>query len=228
MFDVIIPVRSGSKGIKHKNILKLGRYNLINLLIKKIINLKEINKIYILADSKSYKKKILQHNKIIKNYLRSKKLSKNNSKIYDLVSNFIKWTSRKKYNLENIILFQVTSPLLSKKEIHSTISFIKAKKIKSLFHVCEMIEHPYECIKGYNKKWSYLIKQNKINRQNYEKFFFITGSFYFFTKKFFLKNKKFYNNSSYAYKVDKINFIDIDTPLDFEIAKKIRNLKIRN
>ena len=62
----------------------------------------------------------------------------------------------------------------------------------------------------------------------FDSFYFITGSLWFFTKKFFLKYKKFYNKKSYAYKIDKINFVDIDTMFDFEIAKKLTNLKIRN
>ena len=91
-----------------------------------------------------------------------------------------------------------------------------------------MIEHPYECIKGLSKNWKYLSKIKKVNRQNYEKFYFINGSLYFFTIKFFKNIKKFYNLESFAYKVDKINFVDIDTKFDFEIAKKLLNLKIRS
>ena len=228
MFDVVIPIRSGSKEIKNKNIKKFNRDNLTNLLLKKIINLKDINRIFILTDSIDYKKKIIKHKKINTEYIRLKKHSAANSIIYDLVNHFLKWSDIKKYKTEKILLLQVTSPLLHKNEISKTISFIKQKKISSLFHVSEMIEHPYECIKGFKKKWSHLIKNNKVNRQNFDSFYFITGSLWFFTKKFFLKYKKFYNKKSYAYKIDKINFVDIDTMFDFEIAKKLTNLKIRN
>ena len=228
MFDVIIPIRSGSKEIKNKNIKKFNRDNLTNLLLKKIINLKDINRIFILTDSIEYKKKIIKHKKINTEYIRLKKHSADNSIIYDLVNHFLKWLNIKKYKTEKILLLQVTSPLLHKNEISKTISFIKQKKISSLFHVSEMIEHPYECIKGFKKKWSPIIKNNKVNRQNFDSFYFITGSLWFFTKKFFLKYKKFYNKKSYAYKIDKINFVDIDTMFDFEIAKKLTNLKIRN
>ena len=174
------------------------------------------------------KKKIIKHKKINTEYIRLKKHSADNSIIYDLVNHFLKWLNIKKYKTEKILLLQVTSPLLHKNEISKTISFIKQKKISSLFHVSEMIEHPYECIKGFKKKWSPIIKNNKVNRQNFDSFYFITGSLWFFTKKFFLKYKKFYNKKSYAYKIDKINFVDIDTMFDFEIAKKLTNLKIRN
>jgi CMP-N-acetylneuraminic acid synthetase len=228
MFDVVIPIRSGSKEIKNKNIKKFNRDNLTNLLLKKIINLKDINRIFILTDSTDYKKKIIKHKKINTEYIRLKKHSADNSIIYDLVNHFFKWLDIKKYKTEKILLLQVTSPLLHKNEISKTISFIKQKKISSLFHVSEMIEHPYECIKGFKKKWSPIIKNNKVNRQNFDSFYFITGSLWFFTKKFFLKYKKFYNKKSYAYKIDKINFVDIDTMFDFEIAKKLTNLKIRN
>ena len=69
-------------------------------------------------------------------------------------------------------------------------------------------------------------KKRIINRQNYnDNYYFITGSLFYFTKKFFQKYKVTYNKSSFAYKVDKINFIDIDSKFDLEIAKKILNLQ---
>ncbi len=228
MFDVIIPLRSGSKGIINKNIKKITHDSLINHLLKKIIKLKDINNIFILTDSIRYKKSLIKNKKINLEYIRPRKLSKDNSVIYDLVKNFIKWSEAKKYKLNNIILLQATSPLLEKNEIHKTINFIKKNKMESLFHVSEMIEHPFECIKGLNKNWKYLLNNKKVNRQNFQKYYFITGSFYFFSKNFFLKYKKFYNVKSFAYKVDKINFVDIDTSFDLEVAKKLINIKTRN
>ncbi len=228
MFDVIIPLRSGSKGLHNKNIQKFNKEILVNHLLKKIIKLKDIRYIFILTDSEIYKKKIIKNYKINKEYIRPKKYSNDNSKIYDLIRDFFKWSSQRSYKLKNILLLQVTSPLLLQNEIINTINFIKNKKINSLFHVSEMIEHPYECITISKKGWKYLKKSKKVNRQNFKKFYFITGSLYFFTKNFFLKYKKFYNEKSLPYKIDKINFIDIDTKFDLEIAKKLFNLKIRN
>lgn len=228
MFDVIIPLRSGSKGIRNKNLKKINQDSLVNHLIKKIIKIEDISRIFILTDSKSYKKTILKSKKINLEYIRPNKLSKDNSIIYDLIFDFLKWSNKKNLKLNKILLFQATSPLLQKKEIYETINFIKRKKLKSLFHVTEMIEHPYECIKGLKKNWKHLSRVKKVNRQNFEKFYFITGSLYFFTINFFKKYKKFYNLKSFAYKVDKINFVDIDTEFDLEVAKKLINLKIRN
>lgn len=229
MFDVIIPIRSGSKGIKHKNIKYFKNDILVNYKLKKLLNIKDINKIFILTNSNSYKNKIINHSKINLEYIRPQKYSKDNSKIYDLISDFFNWASKKNIKMEKIIILQVTSPLLEKKEIIETIKFIKKNSnIQSLFHVSEMMEHPYECIDGVKNKWKHILKNNSINRQNFKKFYFITGSLWYFTKNFFLKNRKFYNSKSYAYEVDKINFVDIDSKFDFELAKKLVGFKHRN
>ena len=175
-----------------------------------MIGIKQIKKIYVLTDSNFYKKKIIHHNKIDKSYIRKNKHSLSNSKIQDLVKDFLKENPI----IDNLALIQVTSPLLNRKEIIKTFNFIKKKKIKSLIHVSEILENPHETIRGSKNKWSFLIKKRITNRQNYENdYFFITGSMYFFTKNFFKKYKSIYNNKSYAYRVDKINFVDIDDPL---------------
>tara|TARA_B100000989_G_C19524986_1_gene466279 strand:+ start:2079 stop:2768 length:690 start_codon:yes stop_codon:yes gene_type:complete len=229
MFDVIIPLRAGSKGIKNKNITLFNGEMLVNFLIKKILKIKNINKIYILTDSEKYKKKILKHQRVDTSYIRSKKLSEDNSSIYELIDDFLKFIQKKNILVNKILMFQVTSPLLKIIEIKKTLSFIIDKKLSSLFHVTKMIEHPEDCIKGLKSNWRPLSKKRVVNRQNYnQNYYFITGSLFYFTKKFFQKYKVTYNKSSFAYRVDKINFIDIDSKFDLEVAKKILNLKIRN
>ncbi len=225
-FNIIIPIRSKSKGIKNKNIVNFQKnINLTNFTLKKLIGIKQIKKIYVLTDSNFYKKKIIHHNKIDKSYIRKNKHSLSNSKIQDLVKDFLKENPI----IDNLALIQVTSPLLNRKEIIKTFNFIKKKKIKSLIHVSEILENPHETIRGSKNKWSFLIKKRITNRQNYENdYFFITGSMYFFTKNFFKKYKSIYNNKSYAYRVDKINFVDIDDPFTLELSRKLIDMKIRN
>lgn len=227
MFDAIIPMRSGSKGIKNKNMANFHGEKLSNYTLKKLLKIKEINQIFILTDSKDYKRKLIKNKKINIEYIRPKNLSGDNSNINTLIYNFLSW-SKNKFELNKILFFQVTSPLISIKEIKKTILFIKRKKLISLMHVTEMLEPPNECINKVGKNWKFLVGNHVVNRQNFKKFYFITGSMYYFTKKFFLINKKAYNSKSYAYKVDQINFVDIDTKFDLEIARRLKNANIRN
>lgn len=226
MYDAIIPLRSGSKGIRNKNLINFKGDKLINFTIKKLLKIKEIKRIFVLTDSKSYKKKIVKNKKIDLTYNRPKSLSKDNSSINDVVLDFLK--KDKFLNLDKILFFHVTTPMISIKEIRDSIKFIEKKKLKSLIHVSEMIEPPYECINKKGKNWKLLTGKYVTNRQNFKKFYFITGSMYYFTKKFFLINKKAYNKNTYAYEVDKINFIDINTMFDYENAKLLYNKKYRN
>lgn len=227
MFDAIIPLRSGSKGIKNKNLIKFQGDLLINFTLKKLLKIKKIRKIFILTDSNDYKKKIIKNDKIDLTYIRPKNLSSDKSNINDLIKDFINWASQR-YELKKILYFQTTSPLISLKEINQSLNFIEKKKINSLIHVSEMIQSPYECINKLGKDWKLLTRKSIVNRQNYKKFFFITGSMYYFNINFFMKFNKMYNKLSYAYEVDKINFVDIDTMFDYENANLLYMKKYRN
>ena len=57
MFYAIIPIKSKSEGLRNKNILNIEkRINLANFTIKKLINIKKIEKIYVLTTLKIIKK----------------------------------------------------------------------------------------------------------------------------------------------------------------------------
>ena len=57
MFEAIISLRSKSRDLKVKNILLYKkRVNLVNFTIKKLIDIKKIEKIYVSTDSEFYKK----------------------------------------------------------------------------------------------------------------------------------------------------------------------------
>jgi len=227
MFDVVIPMRSGSEGIKDKNLVNFHGENLANHTIKKLLKIKEINRIFILTDSSIYKKKLIKNKKINLEYIRPKNISGHNANINHVVYDFLIW-SKNRFRLNKILFFHVTTPLISIKEIKKSILFIKKKKLTSLIHVSEMLEPPTECINKIGKNWNFLVGNYVTNRQNFKKYYFITGSMYYFTKKFFLKNKKAYTPKSYAYKVDQINFVDIDTKFDLEIARRLKTMKLRN
>jgi len=104
MFDAIIPMRSGSKGIKNKNMANFHGEKLSNYTLKKLLKIKEINQIFILTDSKDYKRKLIKNKKINLEYIRPKNLSEDNSNINTLIYDFLFW-SKNKFELNKILFF---------------------------------------------------------------------------------------------------------------------------
>ena len=107
-----IPARSGSKGIKNKNIQKIGKQSLIEISINfaKKIDSKN-NFIFVSTDS-------IQFSKIAKSvgaqvpFLRSKNYSKHNSNMIDAIIEFFQFIKKKKLNLEfeYLIILMPTQP----------------------------------------------------------------------------------------------------------------------
>ena len=84
------------------------RTNLANFTIQKLTKIKKINKIFILTDSKNYKKKIINHSKVDKGYIRNKKFSTSNSIINNLIDDFFVNYYK---NQQNKKIFNFTSDL---------------------------------------------------------------------------------------------------------------------
>ena len=216
----IIPARSGSKGIKNKNIVNFLGKPLINYSInfaKKIRN----NTIIISTDSNKIKN-VAKKSIILQKYLRPNKISKDNTLLEETLEHVVKWSIDKKIIFDYILILQPTSPLRKLKDFNNIIKTLKIKKYNSLCSVVKMTTHPSECLVKKKNKWSFLINAKIGNRQKYKNnYFFIDGSFYFVKKNYFLKNKKILSNRNCFYPISIEHPLDIDCPLDLKIAEII-------
>ena len=108
----LIPARSGSQRLKNKNTLKFHRFPLITWTIKAATQSKLIDNIFISTDSKKIIE-IAKKNNVIIPFSRPAYLSKNESKIEDVI---IYSLNKMKEKFDIILLLQVTSPLRNSKE----------------------------------------------------------------------------------------------------------------
>ena len=219
-FLTIIPARSGSKGIKNKNFInflgkKLIEYSII--FAKKIKN----NKIIISSDSK--KAKILAKKyKLISEYKRPKKISKDNTLLEKTLLHAIRWSISKKINFDYILLLQPTSPMRKINEFKKILKILKTKKINTLCSVTKVQYHPAEYVEKKGKKWFFLLNTKRGLRQNYnDNYYFIDGSFYIINKNYFLKNKKILSKNNFFFPLQTKYSIDIDNPIDLKIGEII-------
>ena len=118
----LIPARSGSRGLKNKNIKPFNGVPLLLYPYKIAKNSNLIKDIAISTDSKKYLN-YFKDKKIFK-ILRPKKISQSNSKIYDVIIHAL---SKLKKKYKYLVLLEPTSPLTSSKEVDRAIKILKSK-----------------------------------------------------------------------------------------------------
>ena len=121
---VIIPCRSGSKGIRNKNILKLNGIPLINYSIFFAKKLKFVDKILVTTDSKRYQK-IINSQGNFSPFLRPKKISRDLSLDIDFIKHALNWLKKNEnFNPYFIVHLRPTSPLRKLQDVENAIKKI--------------------------------------------------------------------------------------------------------
>ena len=215
----IVPVRSGSKRLKNKNILKFGNKPLINHTIDKLNSLKSITKIVVSTDYKNLKK-ILKKNKKIAIHKRSKNLASDSATVLDVVIDLVK-----KYpNFDVYSYFLPTCPFISKKDINLGIKKIKNKGVDFCISVIKY-EDPIEIALKFKKNKDFVrpvfdnLVSNKTNTKFINPSYRPSGGFYIGKKKSILKYKNFFSGKVKGVIYSEKKFVDIDTIEDFNYGK---------
>lgn len=221
-FISVIPARSGSKGLKNKNIYPINNKTLISYTFKQIKESKLKNS-YVLTNSKLIKK-IASKYKINNQYVRPNSVSKSTSSLIDTIYHFFNWTEKKKIFFDYLMVLQPTSPLRSYQDINKSIDIIRKKKCKSLFSISESLEHPYETINVKKKKWKYVLKKSKnfYRRQDFDiKSYFINGAIYIIHRDLIKKRKTYDKNNHSLLYMPKSRSLEINDIEDIKIIEPI-------
>lgn len=221
----IIPARSGSKGLKNKNIKLLNGKPLIFYTIQAAIKSGIFDEIMVSTDSEEYAK-IAFENCANVPFLRDVELSNDVASSWDVVRDVIdKYKTIKNLNYDTVTLLQPTSPLRMYADIINAYNMLEQKNATSIISVCESDINPFyiNTLKNdlcLNK----FIDKNLVNtqRQSFDTYYKINGAIYMCLTKI-LDNVEdmLYDKSSFAYVMPAERSIDIDSLLDFKIAETI-------
>ena len=197
----IIPARSGSKGIKNKNLKLLGGKPLIGLAIQQCIKSKLFSKIYLSTDSEKYAK-IGKKFGPIEIILRPKKISSNISSDYLMIHHAIKNID---IDYDFIAHIRPTSPMRKINQLQKAIRVFIRSNFSSLRSVHEMPESSYKTLEVKNgvliplKNIRLSLDQLNMPRQGFRKTFQPNGIIDIYRKKFILNNKLLFGRKSMAF-----------------------------
>ena len=219
IIKVFLPCRAGSQRVKNKNIRKFNMYKfgLIELKIKQLLKVKQINEIILSTDDNKIIK-FIKHfkNKKIKLDIRPKKLASSKTRTDDL----IKYSSKLFDENDHILWTHVTSPFFDEKNYEDAIKFYKKnlKKYDTLIGSNFIQDFIFNLSRpiNYNYKKTYWP-----NTQTLKKLYKINNTIFLTSAKIYKNKKNRIGSKLYFYNVDKINSIDIDNLDDFRLAEKI-------
>jgi len=215
-----IPLRSGSKGIKNKNIKDFNGRPLCYWSIKAASESLKIDEIYISSDSK----KILQtvddfRLKKVKTFLRSRETSSDEA---STESAMIEIINNLNFNYDfTFVLIQATNPFLSKEDLDAAI--LKLQKGKSIISVS-----PFKRF-IWNEKGpvNYDYFQRK-RRQDFNDYFIENGSFYINYVGEILKNGSRLSGEVEFQIMNEEASLEIDSEFDWNVAEYIHSKKINH
>ena len=212
----LIPARSGSVGLKNKNIKIFNGKPLIYYAIKSAKQSKLINDVIVSSDSE----KILN---ISKKYgattlLRPKKYATSKSTDLDVIKNLVENLEKK---IDILVFLRPTNPFRTGKDIDSCINKIFEGDFSSIRSVSNCIYPPY-WLKTIKKKYLrdlYPKKLSERRRQDLPEVYMANGAIEVIGSKVLSKLKNRFGNKVGYYFMPNICAYDIDDYVDFRISE---------
>lgn len=229
-FLAIIPARSGSKGLKDKNIKKLNGKPMIAYTIEAASKSGIFDNIVVSTDSQAYADIAKAYGASVP-FLRPDYLASDEATTNDVTVYTISKLKQSGFSYDYLMILQPTSPLRQPEDVIGAVKLLFEKDATSIVSVCE-VEHPPLYINTLDEKLSmngFLAKDVKTRRQLLPKYYRLNGAIYLCEVEHYLSDGDLYSEKSYAYIMDKNRSIDIDDEFDFIIAENLMNtLNINN
>ncbi len=219
-----ICIRSGSKGVKNKNIKLINNKPLVyySYIAAKKTNI--FSNIFISSDSKKFLSicKKFGANDLVK---RPKILSNDKSGKIEAIKHALIY-AEKKYNIEYdyVIDLDASSPLRSVSDIKKAYKKFLKSNSTNLFSVTNSARSPYFNMVEIKNSKVQLVKRNKkqyLRRQDTPITYDLNASIYIWKRNSLINNKKLIQNKTSIFVMPKSRSIDIDDELDFKIVSQL-------
>lgn len=216
----IIPARSGSKGLKDKNIKELDNKPMMAYTIEAALASEMFDCVHVSTDSGAYADIARAYGADVP-FLRASGLAKDQTSTWDALRYAVLQYKELGREFDLVTLLQPTSPLRGAEDIRGAMRVFQEKNADAVISVCEL-EHSIQICNmlGENDSMYRFIDSNKVGaRQAFAPYYRINGAIYIQKMHMLMNKENLYNERSYAYVMDKLHSIDIDDAFDFAVAE---------
>lgn len=219
----IIPARSGSKGMKDKNIKELCGKPLLAYSVEAALRSGIFEKVHVSTDSAQYQEIGRRYGADVP-FLRSAETSTDTASTWDAMRFVLQEYKERGEVFDTITVLQPTSPLRTSEDIKRAYSFFLEKNANMISSVCEMEHSPLWCnvlpedlsMKDFEDE-----KLAFLPRQELPVYYRENGAIYMMRTQHLFKAENIYKDGCYAFVMERDHSIDIDEELDFLLAETI-------
>lgn len=219
-FLAIITARSGSKGIRDKNIKEMDGRPMIAYTIEAAKKSGIFDTVMVSTNSERYAQISKEYGAEVP-FLRPQNLASDTSNSMDVIEHVLLELGKSGHTYDYFMLLQPTSPLRTEADITKAVELLFEKHANCVVSVCEA-EHTPIYMNTIDASLSiddFIPKNAAKRRQDLPKYYRLNGAIYLCDTGYFLKYKDFYKSGSYAYIMDRGNSVDIDDEIDFKLAE---------
>lgn len=223
----IIPARSGSKGLKDKNIIDLCGKPLIAYTIEAALQTGEFDRVIVSTDSEHYADIARQWGAEV--MMRGEALSNDKATTYMVLEDIL--VNKLQEPIDYFVLLQPTSPLRNSTHVKEAIDKFESRfkdydflvSMKESEHA-KVLVNPIdedESLKYFDTDFS------NYRRQGY-KDYSPNGAIFMAKPQAYLERKHFFGPNALAYQMNALDSVDIDGTLDLAIANVIMRNAIQS
>lgn len=216
----IIPARSGSKGLKNKNIRNLCGKPLMSYTIDAAVRTGIFDCVHVSTDSEEYANIARVYGAEVL-FLRDKEYATDTASTWDTVKYVLRKYSELGQIFDMVTVLQPTSPLRTVEDIINAYRLFCNKNALSVISICEVEHSPFLCntIEKDLSLNGFIDIDKATRRQDLPTHYRINGAIYMFKSQVLDNLNDLYGSNSYAYIMKKESSVDIDSELDFRLAE---------
>lgn len=212
-----IPVRGGSKSIPLKNIKEICGRPLVYWTVKAACDCKYIDKVYIATDSDKIKETVQAFN-----LSKMQVIGRSKESASDTASTeFAMLEFADKYDFDNIVLIQATSPLLQGEDLNRGFEAFMEDGTDSVLSVVRQKRFNWNIDEtGFAHPINYDVYKRP-RRQEFGGYLVENGAFYITKKEDLIKHQNRVSGNIKAVEMSEDTFFEIDEPSDWTIVEAL-------